>query len=78
MTGKQVPARPSLLLVQKYPYAFSVFLIGYFVLSITIGVIGHSIMSFGLMLIFTLPFALLATVFWALAKAFIRMVVFEL
>lgn len=78
MTGKPIPARPSLLLVQKNPYAFVVFLIGYFMLSITIGVIGQSIMIFGLLLIFALPFVLLATVFWALVKAFIRMILFEL
>lgn len=70
--------RLSEALVRKYPYAFFVFLIGYVALSITIWVITHSLILGGLALLFAWPFVLLAVAVWAVVKAIVRTIFFEL
>lgn len=67
-----------MVLIQRNPYAFWVFMVLYWILAIAIGLMSQSIIWFGVILLFTLPFVLLATAFWALIKAFVRLIFFEL
>lgn len=78
MTAPDPSFRPSVLLIQKNPYAFRFFLIGHITVSITMGILSHSLIVGGVLLLLTVPFVLLATLFWTLLKALAHMIFFEL
>lgn len=78
MTSEEEPERPALWTVKSNPYATWVFLVLYLGLAGAVGLMSQSFILFGVLLLFTVPFVLLATAFWMVIKEFFRMIFFEL